>query len=79
MTTRETILDAAVKQARRGLHTVTVRAVAEAAGVSRPTVYSYFPSAETLRDAAAFAGVERGDAAVIARLTLDKHRAVASQ
>jgi AcrR family transcriptional regulator len=56
-----------------------VRAVAEAAGVSRPTVYSYFPSAEELRDAAAFAGVERNDAAVIARLTLDKHRAVCSE
>lgn len=79
MTTRETILDAAIKQARCGLHTVTVRAVAEAAGVSRPTVYSYFPTAETLRDAAAFGGVERGDAAVITRLTLDNHRAVCAK
>lgn len=50
--TRERILDATVDVlADHGLRKLNMAAVAAAAGVSRPTLYRWFPSADTLLEA----------------------------
>jgi AcrR family transcriptional regulator len=51
--TRQKIVDAVFAVVRGGLWTLTMPAVAKAAGVSLPTVYRYFPDKDALIEGAA--------------------------
>jgi AcrR family transcriptional regulator len=75
--TKSSILEAAVRSARNGLHCVTLRGVARVVGVDHRTVVWYFTDIAGLRDAVAADAIARDDTAVIARLVMDGHSSVA--
>ncbi|WP_035855751.1 TetR/AcrR family transcriptional regulator [Cryptosporangium arvum] len=65
------IVDATVDCIRQyGLERTSISSIAVAAGVSRPTVYAYFPS----RDALVAAAMERSAAAVAGRVVASARR-----
>ncbi|SHN46603.1 TetR/AcrR family transcriptional regulator [Cryptosporangium aurantiacum] len=71
MSARDTIVDATLTCIRQyGLERTSISAVAACAGVSRPTVYAYFPS----RDALVSAAMEKSGAAVAGRVVASARR-----
>lgn len=75
MTTKALFLDAALIMARNGLSNVSLRGVAAMVGKDHRTVIYYFGTIGGLREAVALEALKRRDAAVIARLIMDKHPA----
>lgn len=74
--TRAAILRAGVDLAGQGMHCVTIRAVARAAGIKHSNVSYYFGSVAGLCDAVATEAVATGSAPAIARLIMDRHPVV---
>lgn len=68
---RQQILTAAVKAAESGLDQITPTTVARVAGVTRPTVYKYFPGGRpALLSAVRVEAVRVENATVVALFTL---------
>ncbi|GAA3392691.1 TetR/AcrR family transcriptional regulator [Cryptosporangium minutisporangium] len=68
---RDKIVDATLSCIRQyGIERTSISAVAACAGVSRPTVYAYFPT----RDAMVAAAMERSGAAVASRVVASARR-----
>jgi AcrR family transcriptional regulator len=70
------ILDAGLKLWRQDPARVTARSIADAVGLTHPTVLSHFKEAGGLRDAVAAHAVEKGDSRIIVQLMAQGHDAV---
>lgn len=76
LVTKQRILDAGLRLARKGLDTITLRAVGDEADISHTNIAYYFGNAEGLRDAVAEHALKMRDAEAIAHLIVDKHPSI---
>lgn len=75
--TKSAIMNAALIIARDGLSAVTLRGVGARIGLDHAGIVHHYGNLDEFRQAIAAEAVARDDIAVVARLIMDKHPAVA--